>query len=271
MKEPAARHEITRRGLVYRLSGEELVPVRRDIEYRTTDSGPLVLDVYSPPAASPGSRPPAVVLVVGFSDPGARAMLGCAFKEFESFVSWARLIASSGMAAITYTTGKEPGADGRALLAYLRENASALNIDEDRIALWACSGHGPTALSLLIEDGGSLAAAALLYAYTLDLDGATGIADAAKTIRFANPSAGKSVADLPPQTPLFVARAGQDATPGLNEALDRFLAAAISRNLPLGFANHSGGPHAFDLMDDSEASRDVIRGTLAFLKASLRA
>ena len=246
--------------------------MRRDIEYRATDSGPLTLDVYSPPESSPGIPLPAVVLVVGFSDLGARAMLGCAFKEFESFGSWARLIASSGMAAITYTTAKEPGADGRALLAYLRDQAPALNIDEKRIALWACSGHGPTALSLLMEERpGSLAAAALLYPYTLDLGGATRIADAAKTIRFANPAAGKSVADLPPGAALFLARAGQDATPWLNEALDEFLAAAVARNLPVSFANHPSGPHAFDLMDDSEASREVIRGTLSFLKASLRA
>ena len=32
----------------------------------------------------------------------------------------------------------------------------------------------------------------------LDLDGATGVADAAQTFRFTNPNAGKSIDDLPP-------------------------------------------------------------------------
>jgi hypothetical protein len=257
--------------VLYRLPGAELVSVRRDVEYRTIDAGALTLDVYTPPGTSPGTRLPSVVLAVGFSDIGARAMLGCAFKEFESFASWARLIAASGMAAVTYTTGKDPAADARALLGYVRGNAAVLGLDEKRIGLWACSGHGPTALSLLIEESaGPFAAAALLYAYTLDLGGATRVAEAAKSVRFANPTAGRNVEDLPPQTPIFLARAGQDATPGLNETLDRFLAAAVARNLPVAFVNHPAGPHAFDLMDDSEASRRVIRGTLAFLEAHLK-
>ncbi|HEY6146049.1 MAG TPA: hypothetical protein VIZ69_00065, partial [Thermoanaerobaculia bacterium] len=217
-----SRHEITRKGVVYWIPGAERVSVRRDIEYGTTGEAPLTLDVYLPPGSNP-ARLPAVVMAVGFSDIGARAMLGCAFKEFESFGWWARLIAASGMAAITYTTGTDPAADGRALLAYVRENAAALGVDEKRIALWACSGHGPAALSLVI-DAGPLAAAALLYTYTLDLDGATRVADAARSIRFANPAAGRTVEDIPERTALFLARAGQDTTPGLNEALDLFLA-----------------------------------------------
>jgi hypothetical protein len=33
----------------------------------------------------------------------------------------------------------------------------------------------------------------------------------------------------------------------------------------------ASGPHAFDLMNDSEASREVIRAMLAFLRANLGA
>ena len=270
MNEAAARHEITRKGLVFTLPGAELVRVRRDVEYAPgLDGGvPLALDVYTPPGLEAGERLPAVIFVVGFSDIGARKMLGCTFKEFESFVSWARLVAASGMAAITYTTGTDPAADGGALLEYVRRHAASLGVDEKRIGLWACSGHGPTALSTLIaETPGSIACAALLYAYTLDLDGHAGIAEASRAIRFANPAAGRTVDDLPPQTALLLVRAERDDTPGLNEALDRFAAAGKSRT-DVHVVRHPG-PHAFDLVDDSEESRDVIRQVLAFFRAHL--
>ena len=197
-------------------------------------------------------------------------MLGCKFKEMESFLSWARLVAASGMVAILYTNGSDPAADARAVLRYLRENAASLGVDESRLGLWACSGHVPTALAVLIDEPHvSLCCAALCYGYTLDLDGSTHVADAAQTWHFANPAAGRSVADLPAATALFLARAGQDQTSHLNEALDRFLAHAVGRNLSVTFVNHPTGPHAFDILEDSEETREVIRQVLGFLRFQL--
>ena len=88
-------------------------------------------------------------------------------------------------------------------------------------------------------------------------------------MKFANPVAGKSVADLRPDLPLFVARAGQDEFPHLNETLDRFLAHVLARNLPITFVNHPTAPHAFDLVDDTETSREIVRQILAFLRFQL--
>src|SRR3989442_2346823 len=116
-----------------------------------------------------------------------------------------------------------------------------------------------------------LKCAVLCYGYMLDLDGATGVADAAKMFGFVNPCAGKSVDDLPKDMPLFIARAGQDQLPRLNETLDRFLARALACNLPITFANHAAAPHAFDLFHDSERSREIIRQILAFLQFHLLA
>src|SRR4029077_11318898 len=59
--------------------------------------------------AQKGSRLPAVVFVLGYSDLGARAIFGCRFKEMESFISWGRLAAASGLVGITYSTGEGPG------------------------------------------------------------------------------------------------------------------------------------------------------------------
>ena len=82
MSAQTPRHEITLKKLVLDL-GTEGVTVRRDVEYAVTDAGPLVVDLYYPPAAASGSRLPAVVIVGGYPDVGVPMVLGCTFKEME--------------------------------------------------------------------------------------------------------------------------------------------------------------------------------------------
>jgi len=108
------RHEVTLRKLVYTMPGVDAVTVRRDVPYRTAESGALGMDVYYP-AGPERTRPtvlPAVVVATGFSDAGGRKMLGCVMKEMESYIGWARLVAASGMVAVMYEN-REPMADLR--------------------------------------------------------------------------------------------------------------------------------------------------------------
>jgi acetyl esterase/lipase len=267
VKQETTPEEIAKKKVVHRIPGMDEVKVTRDVGYQTTDGGALTMDIYYPPDAQSGARLPAVVFVAGYPDPGLEKMLGCKFKEMGAYVSWGRLTAASGMVAITYTN-REPAADVQALLRYVRQHATALGVDERRIGLWACSGNVPLALSMLMNEA-SLKCAVLCYGLMLDLEGATHVAEAAKTWGFANPCAGKSIADLPRGVPLFVARAGQDQMPHLNETIDDFMAAALAQNLPVTFVNHPTAPHAFDLFDDSEASREIIRRILAFMRFHL--
>jgi hypothetical protein len=270
MSAQTSRHEITLKKPVFDLAGTDAVTVRRDVEYRATDAGPLGVDIYSPPTPPDGARLPAVIVVIGNSDAGAKARLGCAFKEWESFIGWARLIAASGMVAIVPATGTEPAADLDALLHRVRADSASWGIDQNRIGLWACSGHGPNALSAVMWGAATrVKCAVLYYPYTLDAEGSTGVADAAKTWNFATPCAGKSVADLAGHLQLFIARAGLDAMPHLNTTLDRFIADALGRNLAVTVVNYSLGAHAFDLSDDSDMSRETIRQSLAFMRFHL--
>jgi dienelactone hydrolase len=251
--------------IVYRLPGMDAVGVRRDLPFEGTDGNALALDVYHPPDSG-DVRLPAVVFASGYPDPGMEQVLGFKLKQMGAYISWAELVAASGLAAITYTN-TEPVADLGALLRHLRENAASLGLDSERIGLWACSGNVPNALWALMSE--RFACAALCYGFMLDLDGATGVADAAKTFFFANPCAGRSVSDLPDDLPLLIARAGADENPGLNDSIDRFAAEALARDLPVTVVNHAGAPHAFDLVDDSEATREVIRQIVAFLRFRL--
>ncbi|HZS09751.1 MAG TPA: alpha/beta hydrolase [Blastocatellia bacterium] len=263
---------MTKKRVVCQIPGMDAVTIRRDVGYRVTDAGALTMDLYYPPDLKSEARIPAVVFVNGYPDPGFQKIIGCRLKEMESYISWGQLAAASGLAAITYTTGKEPATDIHALLQYVRQNAAVLGVDESRIGVWACSGNVPNALSVLIGEAREyLKCAVLCYGLMLDLDGATSVADAARQWGFANPCAGKSVADLPQTLPLFIARAGRDEMPHLNETIDRFMGKALACNLPITFMNHPSAPHAFDLLHDSEATREIIRQILAFMRFHLLA
>jgi hypothetical protein len=129
----------------------------------------------------------------------------------------------------------------------------------------------PVALSAMMRGAPvALSCAALCYGYAMDLDGSTEVANAARTFGFENAAAGRTIEDLSPGTSLLIVRAGRDEMPGLNAALDRFVAAALARNLPLSLINHAAGPHAFDLLDDSATTREAVRQVLQFLRFHLR-
>jgi len=228
MSQEEQARDVVRRTVVYRAPGMDAVAVRRDLEVPAGDGGPMAADLYLPPGAT--GPLPVVVIVAGYPDPGCERAFGCRFKEIGSTVSWGRLLAASGMAAVAYAN-REPERDLRALLAHLRQDASALGVDGSRVGLWASSGNAPLALSALMEAApGALRCAALLNGFTLDLDGSTAVAGAAARWGFANPCAGRSIDDVPEGLPLFLVRSGRDEIPGLNDAMDKDAAAALRRN-----------------------------------------
>lgn len=260
---------ITKKRVVFRLPNEDAVTIRRDVAYRQSETGALTLDIYYPPDFSSGSRVPAVIFVSGYSDPGFQKMLGCKLKEMESYISWGKLTATSDLVAITYSA-VDPVADTGALLDFVRQNATHLGIDHERIGIWACSGNAPNALSILMKQAPDhLKFAVLLYPYLLDIDGYTGTAESAKLFGFVNPCEGQSIEDLQSHTPLFIIRAGCDAMPRLNETMDRFLSRALSSNFPIRFTNHPTAPHGFDILDDSKATHEIIDSILAFMRFQL--
>ncbi len=257
---------ISRKRVLYTVPGMAEVTVSRDQEYRGHDRSPLALDVYYPPGQRTTTLIPAVVFVTGFRDAGARKMLGGSFRQTGSYVSWAQLVAASGIAAVTYEN-REPASDALALLQHLREHGARLGIDAGRVAIWSCSGHVPAALAVLMFNPPGVRCAALLYGYMLDLDGRSDVAGAASKFGFTNPAAAKRVEDLPRELPLLVVRAGRDEMPGLNDAIDRFAAHALAANLPVTVLNHPPAPHAFDLYCDDAPSHHVVAHVLAFMRA----
>jgi hypothetical protein len=252
--------ELAKKTIVFHVPGTDAVTVRRDATYLVDDDGALLMDVYTP-AVTDGTRPPVVVIVIGYPDPQGL------FRRFGWHVSWARLLAASGVAAVIYGN-RRPAADVFSVLKHVRDHADTLGVDAGRTGLLACSGHGPVALSALVQDS-KLVCAAFLYAFTMDLNGSEHVANAARLYGCVDACAGKSAADLPSDTPLLFVRAGRDQFAGLNDAMDAVVAAGLARNLPVSIVNHPIGVHAFDLEEDSEVSRGIIRQVLSFLRLHL--
>ena len=260
--------ELAKMTVVYSIPGVDAVTVRRDVPYRTTESGTLGFDVYYPPGAAAVTPLPAVLFVYGYSDAGVPNVFGRTFKETGHPVSWARLIAASGVVAVLYSN-REPVDDVQAILAHLREEATGLGIDGGRIGLFASSANVPLAVWLLMQaDRQEIRCSVLSCGYMLDLNGATSVADMQKLFPFANPAAGKTMDDVRTDVPLLVVRAGRDQF-GVNTSLDGFIAGALQKDLPVRMINHAGAPHAFDLFEDSEATREIIQEILRFIQFHL--
>ena len=95
--------ELAKMTVVHSMPGMDEVTVRRDVTYRTTESGSLSLDLYYPPGAAAagalGRRHPAVLIVYGYSDAGARNVFGRSFKEMGSTVSTLKRLVIASIAS----------------------------------------------------------------------------------------------------------------------------------------------------------------------------
>jgi acetyl esterase/lipase len=240
---------------------------KKIVVYSSDNDVSLTMDIYYPPDVPAHSRLPVVVFVPAYPNSLILERYGIKLKDAGQYVSWGQLAAASGIIAVTYET-TQPEKDIYSVLAYIRINAGTLEMDGDRVGLWACSGNVPTALAVMLDGSTDIKCSVLYYGVMLDWSDYHEMEDLAKRYGSAYPCKSKSVADLPTDLPLFVVRAGED-NPQLNKSIEHFVCEATQRNLPLTFVNYSNGQHAFDLENDTALSREIIRQTLAFLQQHL--
>ena len=255
--------DLLKRRVVLSVAGMDRVRVRRDLGYPSGDAT-LKMDVYLPEGAAPKAGWPVVVLVHGGPVPSAWAP-----KNWGVFRSYGELLAASGLAAVTFNHRLDQPADYpraagdvAALLAHVRKESRALEVDAERLAVWAFSGGGPLLGSVLADRGPYLRCAVAYYAFLGTPAGtpAEPRLSAAEQLR-------RATGPLPP---LLVARAGRDGA-ALNASVDEFVRVALEKNVSLDLLTHPAGQHGFDVMDDQDRSREVIRRTLTFLKDCLAA
>jgi hypothetical protein len=250
--------------LAYSLPGMDEVTVRH-IAYLVKDGKSLIMDIFYPPAMAKEKTAPVVIFVMGFKDssPITRGPL----KDMSQYVSWGRLTAAAGLIAVTYQT-ESPG-DIETLAAYIHEHALDLQMDPDRIGIWACSGNCPTAVSFAMrEDRDYLKFAVLYYGLMISPDNWR-----RKEINsFLGPFGAytaelKDVGLLRSDLQLLIVKAGKDETPYVNDSIDHFVGLAKEERVSLTFIDFENGVHGFDEKQKSDPrASGIIRQTLEFMK-----
>jgi dienelactone hydrolase len=237
------------RPLVHPLPEPDRVELRPDLVYTHADGRGLAMDAYLPAVRAPEARVPAVLLVHGEADPDLLRGVGAG----ASTAGWGRLLADQGMAGVAFEhraildAGFEAVvADVEGALAAVAELAGDLGVDPERVGVAAFSAGVVLTAPLLAAAAGRIRCAALCYGPLTNL----------------TPD--------PALPPLLVVRAGRD-DPELNRTIDEFVSAAERRGLDVELVQQPDGHHAFDVADDTDASREVVRRVLAFLGGHLRA
>jgi acetyl esterase/lipase len=235
--------------LVHPLPDPGQVEVLAGLAYTEAGGRELLMDVYLPADREPGSRLPAVLLVHGEAPP--EVLRGV--RSWGQYTGWGRLLAAEGLAgvAVEHRAVAEAGFEGvvaelGAALAAVRDRAGELGIDPGRLAFAGFSAGVPLTVAALAGPAAGVRCAALCYGPPGDVEPWPGL------------------------PPLLVVRAGQDL-PYRNASIDAFVAAASAAGLPVELVEHPDGQHAFDLLDDTDASRDAIRRVLEFLRRQLAA
>tara|TARA_B110000858_G_scaffold198436_1_gene264962 strand:+ start:7586 stop:8374 length:789 start_codon:yes stop_codon:yes gene_type:complete len=222
-----------------------------------------VFDIYLPEKVD--APAPVVVLLTGYPDPQFEERFARKQMQIQAYKDWAKLLAASGMAAVIYSN-VDPVDDALTLLDFLRSEADKLQIDPSRIAVWSCSGNVPNAINVLHKDS-SLRCGALLYGFMLDTAESVVLQKTAQTLGFVNPH--EDMEHFPENTPILIIRAGKEEFPFLNESIDNFEAEAIARNSPVSVIRYPEGVHAFDRLDDSQRSIEMIKLCVGFLRLRL--
>lgn len=270
LEDPPWLKNVAPKRIFYTAPGMERIKAKKDITYKTVAGLELKADVYSPPKIRRGERRPAVVFIHGGPLP---PNLLTKPKEWGVYASYGQLAAASGLVGVTlnhryhgYDYLNEAQADVDDLIGYIRNNADRLGIDRERIFVWAFSGGG-LFLSHALRDQPAYVRGIIAYYAVLDLRPMRKAIPAAvsdKTLEEFSPLYHLGLKDKM-TVPIFVARAGLDK-PDLNKSVDEFLRIATSKNINIDFSNHAAGQHAFDMLNDDDRTREIIKRTLEFIK-----
>lgn len=229
---------VTERPIVYQIPAMDKVTVRQKVEFRRVNDTSLTMDIYYPPGVSKNLRLPVVIFNNG---------VGVAeLPQWRVYKDWAKLIAANGMIAINYQSRRSSTlSDGEALIDYLLQHATEYKIDPDKIGLWTCSANARTGMRLAHKSRPENIKALVVY--------------------YGGPD---SLGRLRQDLPTLVVRAGLDAQ-FLNINIESFVDQSFRQDARLEFVNYVNGIHAFDIYNNTDESKDIIKRTVDFLKNNL--
>jgi dienelactone hydrolase len=260
--------ELPQRRIVYQIPEMKDVVCHNGEIYYSANSMDLEADIYMPPGLSRGSKLPVVILTNNYPDVAWEKLSFPVHKDWQMIISWAELIAASGMVAVTYQTKYSPS-DADSLISYLSRNAAKFNIDINKIAVFGASANALAAQSLMQNDKYNIRCVVFYYGPLLTPD-----QKYFEEFNSRSNSMGwyfsdlKQVDEIPSDIQILIVRAGKDNS-FIHKTTDHFLNEAIKANAKITFINYPEGQHDFDILDDTEDSRIIIRQTVDFLTTHL--
>ncbi len=264
-------NELNKKRIVYEIPGMEQARVVENRVYKTVNEVDLCLDIYYPADLRDGEQRPAVLFVHGLGpDELVRHI-----KNSGQYVSWGQLIAASGLIAVTFNhrspgehiSLKDVAGDVDDLVRYVREHAEELQIDKDRLAIWAGSAGVPLGIRSALLGTPAFVRCLVAYYGPLDLQPLKAAWELTED-EVQEFSATTYLEYAEGLAPMLIAKAGIDY-PALNASIDHFIKEASAKNVALDYMTHPGGQHAFDILDDVARSREIIKRTLEFMKTYL--
>ena len=224
--------DFTEMPLVLQMPGMDKVEVK-SMTYKTIKETHLRMDVYYPPDFDKQIKLPVVIFNngVGIMD----------LPDWRGYQDWARLVAVSNLIAINYQSSTENAMeDSEDLIEFVRTHSDELKVDIDKMALWSSSSNVDIGMPLIMQKNRNyIRCAAIFYGM-------------------------KDVPEIRQDISLFIARAGIDSL-SLNKDIDTFVFEALNADIDLEFVNYLEGYHAFDIFNDTDRSREIIKKTLDFL------
>ena len=232
-------------GIVYVIPGmESVVATHTDVLY-SAENDALKFDIYAPPGLAPDQRLPAVLLIHG-SAPAQRNL-----KNHGQYVSWGKLIGASGLIAVTFNWDYPNHSGIEQLIAFVREHADEFQIDRDRLCIFAVSAGVAIGFPVVLK--GMPTDVSCVVGYYGDPSPALELISS------------QEIAQLPP---ILLAKAGRD-DPSLIEGTDRFVNNLTALGAQVTLLTHENGSHAFDIRNNDDRSREIIKETIEFMKSRL--
>ena len=251
----------------------EEIEVGKDRPYKRIDDRELKFDVYRPPQSDPSRSLPVVVFVHGEGPPEVIENS----KDWGQYDGWGRLIAASGMMAVTFNRRSshffshlsDPAADVDDLLDHVLDPSHKLGADPEKLAIWTCSGGAPFGVRAGLKRGVRCISA---YYGRMSLhpirDGIEGEVSEGLLDEF---SSAVHLSSMPPGRvpPIFIAKAELDDLVGVNESIDEAIQVVHARELPATVAKHALGEHGMDVRNDDDRMREIIAETVQFFRRHL--
>lgn len=261
--------ELPDKRIVYQIPEMEKVVRHQGIIYHSTNGVDLKADIYLPPDGGKDNNYPVVILVNGYPDSAVNEIWGRDQKDLQLFVSWGELLAASGIATVSYQT-QFSLSETDSLINFLSDNSEEYGIDIKRIGVFGASANTLAAQSLMNKDYYNIKCAVLYYGILLTPDHRFFASiDSAATMYGFYWSDLRPITSIPTNTPMLITKAGNDEFQIVTETTDYYVSEALKSNAHVTYIHYPEGQHDFDILDDTETSRLIIKQTVEFLKTYL--